>query len=57
MNISKIKRGDAPVLLITMALGAILLVAFFLYSNGMTNNATTSMSTATNALDTMIDKL
>lgn len=57
MNIKKIKRGDAPVMLIAISLGAILLVALFLYTNSMTDNTANSMSTATNALNTMIDKL
>lgn len=57
MNMRKFRRGEAPVLLITMALGAILLVAFFLYTNSMTDNTANSMSTATNTLNTMIDKL
>lgn len=57
MNINKIKRGDAPVMLIAISLGAILLVALFLYTNSMTDNTANSMSTATNALNTMIDKL
>lgn len=57
LHLKKIRKGEAPIALIVLALGAILLVAFFIYSRGLTGETYESMNSATAGLDAMINLL
>lgn len=57
MKLKKFKKAEANIALIMMAFGAILLVAFFIYSKSMTGSQGVSMNAASQGLDAMVDKL